>query len=87
MRVFAQAKDELKVIRAKKGYTQREMANLITVETDIVFERTLYVKIENKERGVSPSEAAAIARILECDLNDLFQKNDDKGGSVDASVE
>lgn len=60
---------EIERKRLEKGYTQRFMAEKIKVSIGC------YNMYENNQRKIPKDKAEEIARVLECDVNEIFIPN------------
>lgn len=57
---------EIEKRRKEKGYTQQVMAENIDVSVGC------YNMYENNQRKIPKEKASSIAKILECEINDIF---------------
>lgn len=57
---------EMEKKRLEKGYTQQFMADSIDVSTGC------YNMYENNQRKIPKNKAEAIAKVLECEILDIF---------------
>ena len=62
---------ELKDWREAKGYTQSEMAGLLTIAADKEISLSLYLKLEQGSISITAEWAVAISRFTKIDLKDL----------------
>ena len=60
---------EIERKRLEKGYTQRFMAESISVSIGC------YNMYENNQRKIPKGKAEEIAKVLECDVSDIFVPN------------
>lgn len=75
------AKSNLKSKREELG-TQEEFVDLLKATGEWNYERSLYRMVEIGERSVEPKVALTIARMLNCNVNDLFESKDKEEQSV-----
>lgn len=67
------AKEALGIERARRGITQQEMADLLSVKLKREISLSLYQKWEYGTRGVSTEDALAISRELELSTKLLWR--------------
>lgn len=62
---------KMKEVRESKGWTQQELADLLSVNTDVDISLSYLQKLENQNKPVSPEIALEISRFLRVELKDL----------------
>ncbi len=57
-------------------YTQKEMTALLNIELQKEYTRPWYARIEAGTKTASANAAVAIARLLEVDLEEIFENSE-----------
>jgi len=61
------AKPKLKILRAKRGYTAKALAEQLGLT------RQWWTEVENRLRSTSPQTAQNVCKILGADFDELFE--------------
>lgn len=68
------ATTKLKELREKRGYTQKEMADLLSLELGRNVSESLYQKWEQGEQNLLPEQVLVIAKFARIDYKELVEQ-------------
>lgn len=68
------ATTKLKELRESRGYTQREMAELLSLEFGRNISESLYQKWENGDQNILPEQVIQLAKWSHIDVKELVEQ-------------
>lgn len=72
------ATEKLKSAREEKGFTQKEMADLLSLEFNRGVSESTYQKWEQGTLNINPEQAVELSRYLKIDLSELVEKRENE---------